>query len=233
MSIIDNYNVIKENIAKIIKNANSVDIKKQPDEVKIIAVSKRFPADIVQKALDSGITILGENKIQEAKNKFPLLHGKFEAHMIGHLQSNKAKEAVQLFDLIHSIDKISTAQKLSDEAAKINKIQKILIQINVSGEETKSGIKPEEAIPFIKELMMMKNLSPTGIMTMAPNTQNKTLIKNIFRKTAQLLKDIQKAGFNLKELSMGMSSDYKIAVEEGATMIRIGTAIFGQRDYSK
>lgn len=226
MSIRENYNKIAYEINDIIQSTG----KTQP--VRIIAVSKNFSAETVQEAIDSGITLLGENRIQEARNKIPLLRGDFTFHMIGHLQSNKAKEAVQFFDVIHSIDKITTAQKINSEAEKLDTVQKVLVQVNVSGEESKSGITPVDAPGLIQELIVLKNIQVLGLMTMAPFTDNKNIIRNVFKKTRELLGELNNSlGLSLKELSMGMSSDYAIAVEEGATMVRIGTAIFGERYY--
>lgn len=226
MRIRDNYNKIEYEINDIIQSTG------RTDTVRIIAVSKNFSAETVQEAIDSGITLFGENRIQEAKTKIPALTGEFTFHMIGHLQSNKAKEAVQLFDIIHSIDKLSTAQKVNSEAEKLNKVQKILIQVNVSGEESKSGVTAAEAPGLIKELKDLKNIQVLGLMTIGPFTDNKDIIRNVFKNTRELLHKINSIpGISLTELSMGMSSDYTIAVEEGATMVRIGSAIFGERQY--
>ena len=228
MNILENYNIIKDQVIEIAESAG-----RNPDDITIISVSKTFPGEVLQEAIDSGITILGENKIQEAKVKIPTLTGNFTIHMVGHLQSNKAKEAVKLFDLIHSIDKVNTAQKINTEAEKIGKIQKILIQINTSGEASKNGISPDETINFIRELTDLNNIEVIGLMTMAPYTSDEEIIRRTFRNTQELLEKINsELDLNIKELSMGMSSDYKIAIEEGSTMIRIGTAIFGQRDYT-
>jgi len=228
MSIIENYNIIREKISGIAESAG-----RDPDEIKIIAVSKTFPADIIQKAIESGITVFGENKVQEAKNKIDFLKGNFSFQMIGHLQSNKAKDAVKLFDIIHSIDKESTALKINNEAEKINKIQSVLIQVNSSGETSKSGIEPEKTLNLLEKIAELKNMDILGLMTMAPFTDNNKIIQNCFKITKNLLDEINsKLNLNLSELSMGMSSDYRIAIEEGATMLRIGTAIFGNRNYS-
>ena len=227
MGTIENYNNIKKEIIDIADEKNI-----SSDNVKIIAVSKTHPVGILQEAINSGIPILGENKIQEAKRKFPQLVGDFEFHFIGHLQSNKSKEAVTLFDLIHSIDKMSTAQKIDNEAKKLNKIQKILLQVNSSKEAAKSGVEPDKLLNLIESIADLDNVEIYGLMTMAPFTDNEPIIRDCFKLTNELLhKANQSLNMNLKELSMGMSSDYKIAIEEGSTMVRIGTAIFGNRSY--
>jgi len=227
MSIIENYNRIRERVDRAAAGAN-----RDPREVKIIAVSKTFPSEIIQRAIDSGITLFGENKIQEAKNKIPELRGESTFHMIGHLQSNKAKDAVKLFDVIHSIDKPGTALKVSNEAEKLDKVQKILIQVNSSGEESKSGVDPDNAINIVKEISNFSNVEIIGIMAMARFTDNMEIIRDSFKVAREVLCSINtKLNMDLTDLSMGMSSDYEIAVEEGATLIRVGSAIFGKRTY--
>lgn len=228
MSIIENYNKIREEIKNIPGKTGA-----DHDDIKIVAVSKTFPATVIQQAIDQGLALFGENKIQEAKQKIPELKGGFTFHLVGHLQSNKAKEAVQLFDLIHSIDKFSTAEKVNAEAEKINKTQKILIQVNTSAEDSKSGTETENAVNLIKDILTLRNISILGLMTIGPFTDDKNRIRQSFGMLRELLIEANaRLGTDMKELSMGMSSDYKIAVEEGATLLRIGSAIFGHRDYS-
>jgi len=228
MTIIDNYNKIKDAI-----NETALKCGRIPDEIKIISVSKTFDALIIQEAIDSGIRIFGENKIQEAKEKFPMLKGDFELHMIGHLQSNKIRDALSLFEVIHSIDKVSTALKLNNEAEKTGKTQKILLQLKTTDEVTKNGADAAEIISITEKIIEMKNLKLEGLMSIGPNTSDKNLIQKSFIETAKTLDIINsRLNLNLKELSMGMSGDYTIAVKEGATIVRIGSAIFGNRDYS-
>lgn len=225
MSIIDNYNHIK---AKIQSIAN--DVGRDPATITLIAVSKTFPPHIIQEAIDNGITLFGENRVQEAKAKIPQLKGNFTIHLVGHLQSNKAKDAVKLFDCIHSIDKLSTAIEVDREAKKINKIQNILIEVNTSGEPSKFGVEPENAIELCRPILDLQNIKCLGLMTIGPLTEDRNRIREAF-KQLRLLKEEINATLNvsLHELSMGMSGDFDIAIEEGATMVRIGTAIFGQR----
>jgi pyridoxal phosphate enzyme (YggS family) len=227
MSIFDNYKKVCDDIA-----ATAGSIGRDPGNIRIIAVSKNFDVTVVQQAIDAGITIFGENKVQEAKQKVPKLRGDFTFHMVGHLQSNKARDAVKLFDMIHSIDKDDTARKVDLEAGRIGKTQKVLIQVNASGEETKSGVAPVSAVELARRIREMGHLELRGLMTMAPFTDDQNVIRRTFRVTKQLLDEINGSlGLALDELSMGMSADYRIAVEEGATLVRIGTAIFGQRNY--
>ncbi|MBN1531520.1 MAG: YggS family pyridoxal phosphate-dependent enzyme [Spirochaetes bacterium] len=227
MSVLDNYTTIRGEIDGIARSAG-----RNPDEVRIIAVSKTFPEPLIQGAIDQGIRIFGENKVQEAKRKIPNLHGDFFFHMIGHLQSNKARDAVALFDVIHSIDKISTAARVNEEAERLGKRQRVLIQANISGEDTKSGVSPDESIELAEAMLRLPHIELVGIMTMAPFTDDASVIRATFRGARELLDRINASlDRQLRELSMGMSSDYAIAVEEGATMVRIGTAIFGERSY--
>ncbi len=226
MGIIENYKRIESEIAAIAASSG-----RNPSDVRIICVSKNFVESVVQEAIDAGIGVFGENKVQEAKRKIPNLKGDFTFHMIGHLQSNKARDAVSLFDLIHSIDKDDTAAAVHREAARLGKRQKVLVQVNTSGEESKSGTDPDDAPDLVKRILDMKNLDLRGLMTMAPFTDDEAVIRKTFRAARELMKSINASlGIALDELSMGMSSDYRIAVEEGATMVRIGTAIFGHRD---
>ncbi|MBP7738324.1 MAG: YggS family pyridoxal phosphate-dependent enzyme [Spirochaetes bacterium] len=226
MSIIENYKRIEAEIADIAASSG-----RDPRGTRIICVSKTFDESVVQEAINAGIRVFGENKIQEAKRKIPNLKGEFAFHMIGHLQSNKARDAVLLFDLIHSIDKADTAAAVDREAARTGKIQKVLVQVNTSGEESKSGTGPADATDLVKRILDMKNLELRGVMTMAPFTDDEGVIRETFKAARELMEDINDSlDISLEELSMGMSSDYRIAVEEGATMVRIGTAIFGHRD---
>ncbi len=226
-SIRDNYDALASEIDEFCRKSG-----RDPGEVKIVAVSKTFSVETIQDAIDQGITLLGENKVQEASGKIPGLTGSFSFHMVGHLQSNKARDAVKLFDCIHSIDKFSTAIKVDAEAAKIDKIQKILVQVNISHEESKSGTGEEETLNLIKNITELEHIELLGLMTMAPFTDEEEPIRRSFRVLRELMEKINRTlSLDLKELSMGMSSDYRIAVEEGSTMVRIGTAIFGQRDY--
>ena len=191
------------------------------DEVTLVAVSKTFPAEAVEAALACGITHVGENRVQEARDKRPLVHGSARWHLIGHLQSNKAKDAVKLFDVIETVDSLNLAEKIARAAESQGKRQDVLLQINVGREEQKSGALPEEASSLAKQIASMDSLSLRGLMTIPPEDDNP---RRWFSEMSAIRNDL-----GLKELSMGMSHDYEIAIEEGSTIVRVGRAIFGAR----
>ncbi|OGV20910.1 MAG: YggS family pyridoxal phosphate enzyme, partial [Ignavibacteria bacterium RIFOXYA2_FULL_37_17] len=177
----------------------------------------------------------GENKAQELNSKFEVLGNKMTWHFIGHLQKNKVKFAIRSAEYIHSVDSLSLADEINKKAEQINKVQKILLQVKTSDEETKSGVENEDEIfSLVDSSNRLKNIELIGLMTIAPFTDNEEEIRKSFRYLRKLRDDLNTKGFkNINELSMGMTSDFEIAIEEGATMLRIGSAIFGQRDYSK
>lgn len=223
--IADNYRIIADRVA-----AAALRSGRPADAVGIVAVSKTFPVEDVQNAINAGIRVFGENRVQEARDKIPQLTGDFTFHLVGHLQSNKAKEAVKLFSLIHSVDSVSLAQKLSLEAAKLGGIQDILIQVNTSGEESKSGIEPAAATELAAAVITMENLRLRGLMTIGPLEGGETAARKSFVLLRELRDRISGAiGQPLPELSMGMSGDFEAAIEEGSTLVRIGSAIFGSR----
>ena len=201
--------------------------------VRLVAVSKTIPSGAVKEAIEAGVTILGENYVQEAREKFnALVQYPASWHFIGHLQSNKAKYAVRLFDLIHSVDSLKLARELDKQAKKVDKIQQILVQVNISAEDTKSGTSAAEAPGLIVEISRLENLSIKGLMTMPPYFYQPEKVKPFFA-ALRILRDQIKAqapsNVSLEELSMGMTGDFEVAIEEGATLVRIGTAIFGER----
>ncbi|PKL18638.1 MAG: YggS family pyridoxal phosphate-dependent enzyme [Spirochaetae bacterium HGW-Spirochaetae-5] len=227
MTIIDNYKRIKNEVIE-----TALKCGRNPDDIKIISVSKTFAVEKIQEAVNSGIKIFGESKVQEAYSKFPLVTGNYELHMIGHLQSNKSREAVDMFDVIHSIDKVSTASKLNSEAEKKGKIQRIYLQLKTTDEINKHGADSGEIITIAETICTMKNIKIEGLMSIGPNTTDPLLIQKSFIETAQTLDILNRnLKLNLTGLSMGMSGDFKIAVQEGATILRIGSAIFGDRNY--
>jgi pyridoxal phosphate enzyme (YggS family) len=201
--------------------------------VRLVAVSKTIAADIVKEAIEAGVTILGENYVQEARDKFKaLVQYPVSWHFIGHLQSNKAKYAVRLFDLIHSVDSLKLARELDKQAAKVDKIQQILVQVNISGEDTKSGIPPDEALRLIAEIGRLQNIAVKGLMTMPPYFYQPEKVQPFFadlRKLRDQITEQSLPNVSLDELSMGMTGDFEVAIKEGATLVRIGTAIFGER----
>lgn len=203
------------------------------ESVRLVAVSKTVAPEAVREALEAGVTVLGENYVQEAREKFKaLVQYPVSWHFIGHLQSNKAKYAVRLFDLIHSVDSLKLARELDKQAAKVDKIQQILVQVNISGEETKSGIAADEITTLIQEISQMKNLAVLGLMTMPPYFYQPEKVRPFFAALRQLRDEIDSRrlpNVSMAELSMGMTGDFEVAIQEGATLVRIGTAIFGER----
>ncbi|MBW2566787.1 MAG: YggS family pyridoxal phosphate-dependent enzyme [Deltaproteobacteria bacterium] len=206
---------------------------RDPESVKLVAVSKTVPVDYIRAGIKAGVTIVGENYVQEAKEKIESLgEENVSWHFIGHLQSNKAKYAVKLFDLIHSVDSIKLAREIDRRARAIDKLQPILIQVNISGEETKSGIDAEQALELVREISTLENLAVRGLMTMPPYFNAPDKVRPYFRVLRSLRELIHKEVIpraGMTELSMGMTGDFETAIEEGATLVRIGTAIFGQR----
>jgi pyridoxal phosphate enzyme (YggS family) len=228
------YGMLTKNISAILDKISHAALRagRSPDDVKLIAVTKKVEGERIKEAADAGIRFFGENRVQEAQQK--ILNLKFdpariEWHLIGHLQKNKVKHAVQLFDLVHTIDSIELATEVDRQAGKINKIQRVLVQAKLSGEETKQGISEERLFLLLKEMGVMKNIKLEGLMTMPPFFENPEKTRPYFRRLKDLSDIARKSGYALTELSMGMSNDFAVAIEEGATMVRIGTAIFGER----
>ena len=219
---------IKERIRQAAESCN-----RDADSVRLVTVSKTIAAEIVKEAIDAGVTILGENYVQEARDKFKaLVQYPVSWHFIGHLQSNKAKYAVRLFDLIHSVDSLKLARELDKQAGKVDKIQQILVQVNISAEDTKSGISTDEAPRLIAEISQLKNLAVKGLMTMPPYFYQPEKVQPFFADLRELRDQIKEQSLPnvfLDELSMGMTGDFEVAIKEGATLVRIGTAIFGER----
>jgi len=203
------------------------------ESIRLIAVSKTVPAAIVKEAIEAGVTDLGENYIQEAREKVnTLATAPVSWHYIGHLQSNKAKYAVRLFDLIHSVDSLKLARELNKYAQKHDKIQSILIQVNVAKEESKSGVYVDNTTGLLKDISQLANISVKGLMTMPPYFNAPQKVRPFFAALRELRDRIRAEGIPniaMDELSMGMTGDFEAAIEEGATMVRIGTAIFGER----
>lgn len=220
----DNLNHVIENIHKSCKN-----------EVTLIAVSKTKPAEMMQELYDAGCRNFGENKVQELIDKYEILPKDICWHMIGHLQRNKVKYIVDKVSLIHSVDSLRLAQTIEKEAEKKNCVVDILIEINMAREESKYGIYPEELEALLREISHLSHIRVKGLMTVAPNVKNPEENRKIFTEMKKLSVDIAKKNIDniiMSILSMGMSNDYNIAVEEGANMVRVGTSIFGARNYN-
>ena len=207
--------------------------KRPVASIRLVAVSKTIPAEVVREALAAGVTDLGENYIQEAKEKVnALATSPATWHFIGHLQSNKAKYAVRLFDLIHSVDSFKLAKELDKFAKKNGKIQPILIQVNVAREDTKSGVYLEDTVQLLREVSRLENISVKGLMTMPHYFNAPEKVRPFFAALREFRDQINTEAIpniSMDELSMGMTGDFEAAIEEGATMVRIGTAIFGDR----
>lgn len=204
-----------------------------PESVRLVAVTKTVSADRMAQAISEGVDIIGESYIQETREKFDVLQGQPVAwHFIGHLQSNKARYAVRLFDLIHSVDSFKLAQALSKEAEKCGKTQNILIQVNISQEATKSGVVEDATLDLVAAISELSHIRVNGLMTVPPFFDDPEKARPIFRRLARLKENIMDQhipGVHLTELSMGMTGDFEAAIAEGATLVRIGTALFGAR----
>lgn len=205
------------------------------DEVTLIAVSKTKPVSMLQEAYDLGVRIFGENKVQEIRDKYEALPKDIEWHMIGHLQTNKVKYIVDKVKLIHSVDSLKLAETIEKEAEKHNCTADILLEVNVAEEESKFGLKSEEVLPLYDEIRQYSHINVRGLMTIAPFVDNPEKNRTIFADLRKLYVDIKEKNIDndtVSILSMGMTNDYEVAIEEGATMVRIGSGIFGARDYS-
>jgi PLP dependent protein len=217
--VADNINFVRERIRVAAERAG-----RNPEEVTLIAVSKTVEPDRIEMALAAGQTLFGESKVQEARAKSPLVSGRACWHMIGHVQTNKARGAVALFEVIHSVDSVKLAVEIDKCAERAGKTQAILLEVNVSGEASKFGLKPEDLKSTVAEVNLLSRLEVRGLMTIAPFTEETQKVRPWFRRLREL-----RDALGLRELSMGMTHDFEAAIEEGATMVRIGAAIFGER----
>lgn len=206
------------------------------DAVRVVAVTKGHPLDAIRAAVGLGLRDVGENRVQELDHKRSTLGPELEPelepvwHLIGHLQRNKVRRALSLADWIHSVDSLRLAREVSSESVRAGVVTRVLVQVNMSGEETKGGFDAATADAGVAEVLQLPGLSCAGLMTMAPLTEDEAVIRRTFAATRQLLERTRAAGLQLgTELSMGMSGDYEIAIEEGSTMIRLGTVLFGER----
>lgn len=205
------------------------------EDVTLIAVSKTKPVETLKEAYDLGIRVFGENIVQELTQKYEVLPKDIHWHMIGHLQTNKVKYIIDKVDLIHSVDSLKLAQTVEKEAAKHGLVKDILIEVNVAEEESKFGLRMEEVIPFLEQISGFSHVRVRGLMTIAPFVENAEENRSIFADLHKLSVDIEKKNIdnvNVSILSMGMTNDYEVAIEEGATMVRVGTGIFGARNYA-
>ncbi len=226
----ENYNYVKQQVEETAKACG-----RDPKEITLIAVSKTKPLENIEELIEIGVEDFGENKVQELCDKYEHVSQPVRFHLIGHLQTNKVKYIVDKACLIHSVDSLKLAQTMQKEAAKRQVIAQILIEVNVAEEDSKFGLHTEDVIPFIQEISTMPNLHVNGLMTIAPFVDDPEDNRKYFRTLKQLSLDITSKNIDnidMNVLSMGMTNDYKVAIEEGATMVRVGTAIFGARNYN-
>ena len=227
----DNLKHVQENIQTACERAG-----RKADEVCLIAVSKTKPVSMIEEIYQEGVRDFGENKVQELLEKYDKLPSDIRWHLIGHLQTNKVKYVVDKVYMIHSVDSFKLAQEISKEALKKNVTVQILIEVNAAGEESKFGVALEEAEDLIRAISVLPNILIRGLMTVAPYVADAEENSTIFYKMRQLSIDIERKNIDnvlMEFLSMGMSNDYEVAIREGATHVRVGTSIFGERDYSK
>jgi hypothetical protein len=222
---------VKTNLARIRERINRAAERAQrsPDDIRLVVVTKTVGPDLIKEAVDCGAGIIGESRVHEAAVKRPEVGGAAEWHMIGHLQSRKARQAAELFDMVQSVDSVSTARALDKRCAEVGRVMPVLIEVNTSGEEQKFGARPKEAESLVREAASMKGLRVEGLMTMAALLPDPEQARPSFRMLRELAaelaeKNIERASFGV--LSMGMSNDFEVAIEEGSTMVRIGTAVF-------
>jgi hypothetical protein len=229
VSLTDNLAAIQQRI-----KAACDRVDREPNSVALLAVTKGHPPETVRAATDLGLVLFGENKVQEAKAKIPLSPGKARWHFIGHLQSNKCREAVELFEMVQSVDSLSLAQELHKRADAIGKTMPVLLEVNVAGEASKFGYKPDRLLAELSDLNSLRRLEIHGLMTVPPYVTDPENARPHFKRLRELKRECeQQLGVPLPHLSMGMSGDFEIAIEEGASIIRVGTALFGARSRSK
>lgn len=229
-----NMGTLEENIKNIWYRIEKAAEKrgKTKEDVKLVAVTKTVEVERIKEGINCGIQIIGENRVQEAESKFDQITGTVEKHLVGHLQTNKAKKAVELFDFIQSVDSQRIAQEISRRASQIGKVMDVLVEINTSGEETKFGVDPEEALSLIKSISDLPGIKIRGVMTIGLFSDNPEDTRPCFKKLKAIFDQLKSENIpnvEMKYLSMGMTSDFEVAIQEGSNMVRIGTGIFGPR----
>jgi pyridoxal phosphate enzyme (YggS family) len=223
-SIVANLRRVRERIVAAAERSG-----RDPRQIALVLVTKGVTTDRIQKAVAAGATVLGENRVQEALPKIKALDGTIQWHLIGHLQRNKVKLAINRFDLIHSLDSLELAHEIERRAEQAGIQQRVLIQVNLSREPSKHGVLPEDADVLVRETAALPHLALEGLMTIPPPSIDPQQSRTYFRRLREKMDEQRQAGLSVRELSMGMSNDFEIAIEEGATLVRIGTAIFGPR----
>ncbi len=225
MSLDQNIESIQQRIRNACERAG-----RQPSDVTLLAVSKGQPPEVINEAAKLGLILFGENKVQEAKAKIPLCSGKLRWQMIGHLQTNKVRDAAQLFEMIQSVDSLNVAEEIQKRCEQSGKTMPILLEVNLAGEASKYGYAPEQILADLPKINALSKLEIHGLMTIPPYTTDENRLRPIFRRMRELKEQCEQIlGAPLPQLSMGMSGDFEIAIEEGATMVRVGTALFGPR----
>jgi hypothetical protein len=228
MSVAQNILVIRERIASACQR-----VGRQPEEVTLVAVTKTVPVPIIREALAAGVKIIGENRVQEAEEKFAELGSEATWHLVGHLQTNKVKKALSIFSVIQSADSLRLAQEIQRHAETTGQVNEIYMEVNASGEASKFGVEPQLAPKLAQQIAELPNLQLRGLMTIGALTADETRLRNCFRRLRELRDEINAAHFGnveMQTLSMGMTDDFEVAIEEGSTMVRIGRAIFGERN---
>ena len=222
---------IKENLLRVTERIERAArrVGRDPKEVKLVAVSKTVESARIKEAIEAGVSIMGENYVQEAQKKIEEIGRPVAWHFIGHLQTNKAKYAIRLFEMIHSLDSLPLAEELNRRAEQGGQVAKVMIEVNISGEATKFGTDEEKVFSIARGILNLNHLSLEGLMTMPPYFDSPEMSRPYYIKLRELKEKMIREGIPLKELSMGMSNDFEIAIEEGATYVRVGTAIFGER----
>jgi pyridoxal phosphate enzyme (YggS family) len=224
---------IKENIEGVRARIEAAAVRagRRPEDVTLLAATKNRTPEEVRRAVEAGITVAGENRVQEMLAKVPQVGAGVEWHFIGHLQRNKARQVVGEVALIHSVDSVRLAEEIDRRAGQVGVVQAVLLQVSLAGEESKSGFEPEGLADVVESLVRLGNIEVRGLSTIAPFAGDPEDVRPIFRRLSELRGELDAArqGFECRELSMGMTNDYEVAVEEGSTCVRIGTAIFGPR----
>ncbi|MCK5528380.1 MAG: YggS family pyridoxal phosphate-dependent enzyme [Kiritimatiellae bacterium] len=225
MSFIENLEAVEQRIAAACARCG-----RSSDSVNLLAVGKKHAPEVIQDAVDAGVTVIGENRIQEARQKIPLCSSLLDWHLIGHLQSNKTILAVEMFTMIHSVDSLRLLEKIDSACGDVGKSMPVCLQVNVSGEGSKSGLKPDDVLSVLEGAGALYNVDIVGLMTIPPFTEEVEDARPHFVALRELRDQLREdSGFELPELSMGMSRDFEVAIEEGATWVRIGSILFGKR----
>jgi len=230
------FSYVKENLEEIQKNIEQACLRsgRHPNDITLVAVTKTIEADVMNASIDYGVQVIGENRVQEIRRKFDEVNDNVSWHQIGHLQTNKVKYIVDKVDMIHSVDSVRLAKEISDKAGKHQRIIDVLIQVNVASEAQKFGITESDLPGILEEVSKMPSVQVKGLMLIAPFAEDPETVRPIFRRMKEIFDSTKNSNYDnveMKYLSMGMSGDYVIAIEEGANMVRIGSGIFGLRTY--